>query len=386
VFNCRANVEVKTGSSLALPGTTVISTLRKAHAVMATGVSFQAFADNLPQLAWIADRAGAIYWHNRRWHEYTLALRGWDWLALVQPEHAERVETGFRRAVATGEEWEDTFPIRGIDGAYRWLLSRAVPVRDDGGEIEGWCGTSSDITERIRLEDELREAARRKDTLLAWLGHELRNPLTPILTSAHLLTMIGPSEPGLQTARDTIIRQTLQLSNLIDDLLDAGRISFGKLRLPTTRVELTPLITQSIEACRHEIDRRDHRLEVTLPQPPVILEADATRIVQMVSNLLNNAAKYMSNGGTIRLIAELEDDFVVVRVHDHGIGIAPEVLSRVFDPYVQVGVGPMHTQGLGIGLALVKSIAVGHGGTVEARSAGLNQGSEFIVRLPRKNV
>ena len=356
---------------------------------MAAGVSFQAFADNLPQLAWMADRMGSIYWHNRRWQEYTgntHASRGCDWLQLVQPEHAERVETGFRRAVAAGEEWEDTFPLRGADGTYRWFLSRAVPVCDDDGEIEGWCGTSTDVNGQVRLEDDLRDAARRKDTLLAWLGHELRNPLTPILTSAHLLTMIGPSDPDLQTARDTIIRQTLQLSNLIDDLLDAGRISFGKLRLRTTQVELTPLIAQAVEACRHGIDRREHRLEVTLPQHPVFLEADATRIVQMVSNLLNNAAKYMSTGGTIRLSIELEGDVVVVRVRDHGIGIAPDVLSRVFDPYVQVGVGPMHTQGLGIGLALVRSIAVGHGGTVEARSAGLNQGSEFIVRLPRKHV
>jgi PAS domain S-box-containing protein len=351
--------------------------------VMPAPDCFRDLADNLPQLAWIADRAGSIYWHNRRWREYTgEAPQGWSWLSLIDPEHAARVAMDVRAAVAAGKDWEQTVPLRGVDGVYRWFLFRAVPVCDDGRAVERWCGTGTDITERVRAEDDLRAAARRKDTLLAWLGHELRNPLTPILTSAHLLTVVGPSDPDLQNARDTIVRQALQLSNLIDDLLDAGRISFGKLRLRRTQVELTPLIAQALEACRDEIERRDHRLDLTLVQVPMFIDGDATRIVQMISNLLTNAAKYMRNGGAIRLTTEVEGDFAVVRVRDHGIGIAPDVLSRIFDPYVQVGVGPMHTQGLGIGLALVKSIAEGHRGTVEARSEGLDQGSEFIVRLP----
>jgi PAS domain S-box-containing protein len=358
---------------------------RESDSVMTAGGPFQVFAESLPHLAWMADLTGSVYWHNRRWEEYTgasAAARGWGWLQFVQPDHAQRVETLLRGSLAAGEDWEDTFPLRGADGAYRWFLSRAVSVRDDRGAIVGWCGTSTDVTGRICIEDDLREGARRKDTLLAWLGHELRNPLTPILTSAHLLRMIGPSDPAVLTARETIVRQALHLSNLIDDLLDAGRLSFGKLRLRKTPVELTPLIEQAVEACQSEINRRQHRLEVDLAPVPVIIDADPTRIVQMASNLLNNAAKYMRNGGTIRLVTELEGELAVVRVRDQGIGIAPDVVSRVFDPYVQVGVGPLHTQGLGIGLALVKSIAEGHGGTAEARSEGLDRGSEFIVRLP----
>ena len=360
--------------------------LRESGSAMIADEPFHVFADGLPQLAWMADHTGSVYWQNRRWLEYTgasaSASRGWGWLQFVQPDHVDRVETGLRSAIATGEDWEDTFPLRGADGSPQWFLSRAVPLRDDRSAIVQWCGTSTNINERVRIEDDLRAAARRKDALLAWLGHELRNPLTPILTSAHLLTMIGPSDPAVRTARDTIVRQALHLSNLVDDLLDAGRLSFGKLRLRTTRVELAPLIAQAVEACQSEIQRRQHRLEVKVAPVPVIIDADPTRIVQMVSNLLNNAAKYMRNGGTIRVIAELEEDFAAVRIRDQGIGIAPDVLSRVFDPYVQVGVGPLHTQGLGIGLALVKSIAEGHGGTVEARSEGLERGSEFIVRLP----
>jgi signal transduction histidine kinase len=194
--------------------------------------------------------------------------------------------------------------------------------------------------------------------------------------------MIGPGDPAVQIARETIVRQALQLSNLVDDLLDAGRLSFSKLRLRKTPVALMPLIAQAVEACQSEIARRQHRLELHVAPLPVMIDADSTRIVQMMSNLLNNAVKYMRNGGTIRVVTELEGERVVVRVCDEGIGIAPDAVARVFDPYVQVGVGPLHTQGLGIGLALVRSIAEGHGGTVEARSEGLDRGSEFIVRLP----
>ena len=362
----------------------MMSLLQKADLVNA--VERQTLADNLPQLGWIADSEGSVYWLNRRWHEYTGAdadaSRGWAWFQLVRPDHADRAEAGLRDSVAAGEGWEDTFPLRRADGTYRWFLSRALPIRDNCGAIVRWCGTHTDITERIGVEEELRAVARRRDALFAWLGHELRNPITPILTSAHLLTMVGPSDPALQRARETIVRQAMQLSNLVDDLLDAGRLSFGKLRLRREQVELTPLIGQAIEECQNEVARRHHQLEVNLAPLPMVLEADPTRIIQLMSNLLNNAAKYMRNGGVIRVDTELEGTLAVVRVRDEGIGIAPEAMPRVFDPYVQVGVGPLHTQGLGIGLALVKSIAEEHGGMVEARSEGLDRGSEFVVRLP----
>jgi signal transduction histidine kinase len=164
--------------------------------------------------------------------------------------------------------------------------------------------------------------------------------------------------------------------------LDAGRLSFGKLRLRKSTVELTPLIAQAIEACQSEIEHRQHRLDVDLAPLPVFLDADATRVVQLISNLVSNACKYMGNGGVIEVVTRVDGQNAVLRVRDQGIGIDPDVMSRVFEPYVQVGVGPLHTQGLGIGLALVKSIAEAHGGTVEARSEGLDRGSEFIVKLP----
>jgi PAS domain S-box-containing protein len=334
----------------------------------------------------MADRDGALYWHNQRWPEYIGkgldASRGWAWVRFVHRDHAERVESGLRRAIAAGEAWEDTFPLRRADGTYRWFLSRAVPVRDDECRVVQWTGTHTDVTARVGLEADLREGSRRKDAVLAWLGHELRNPLTPILTAAHVLRMVGPNDPALQTARETIVRQALQLSNLVDDILDAGRVSFGKLRLRRETVELAPLIAQAVESCQGGIERRQHRLTVTPAHQPVWLDADPTRLVQLISNLLTNAAKYMRNGGAIEVSTEIDGWFVVLRVKDRGIGIEPAALARVFDPYVQVGVGPLHAQGLGIGLALVKAIAEEHGGSVEARSKGLDRGSEFIIRLP----
>lgn len=359
------------------------------NAVMRDVDSCRRLADNLPQLVWMSDSTGAVVWLNRRWFEYTGATSetslGWGWLQLAHPEHSARVLAKLRRVFAAGDEWEDTFPLRGADGAYRWFLSRAVPVRGHSGAVVGWYGTSTDISAQVSVEEELRQAARRTDALLAWLGHELRNPLTPILTAAHLLTLLEPGDPRLQSAKDTITRQTLQVSNVVDNLLDGGRIALGKLRLRKTPVELTPLIAQAVEACHGEIARRHHRLDLSLPQRPVFLEADGTRIVQLISNLLTNAAKYMHDRGVVRLAVDVDAEAVVIRVRDQGIGIAADVLSRVFDPYVQVGAGPLHAQGFGIGLALVKAIAEAHDGTVEARSDGRDHGSEFVVRLPLAN-
>ena len=348
--------------------------------------AFRALVDNLPQLVWAADGTGAICWLNRRWFEYTSATieasLGWAWLEFVHPDQAGRVSTTWRNSCAAGTPWEETFPLRGADGTYRWFISRAIPARDNDGLVLTWYGTITDVNSRVDSENELRVAAGRRDALLAWLGHELRNPLTPILTASHLLTLLEPGDPRLQSSKDTITRQALQLSNLVDNLLDAGRISLGKLRVLKTRVEMTPLIMQAVEACQVNIAQRHHSLELALPQRPVFVEADGTRIVQLISNLVNNAAKYMHEGGAIRVEVEQQCESVVVRVRDQGIGIAADVLSRVFDPYVQVGVGPLHAHGLGIGLTLVKAIAEAHGGTVEARSEGRNRGSEFVVRLP----
>lgn len=228
-----------------------------------------------------------------------------------------------------------------------------------------------------------REVDRRKDEFLAVLGHELRNPLGAILTAVRMLQLKGPPEPQLQKLRDTILRQTLQLSKLVDDLLDVGRIDTGKLRLDKQRVELNAIVKDAVDACTSLIDERHHTLTVVLSPTPVIVEVDGARIVQVICNLLNNAAKYQKEGGHVEVTASAESGAAVIRVRDDGVGIAPEMIDRIFERFVQIG-SSQHRDlgGLGIGLSLVKAVVELHGGSVQARSAGVGRGSEFVVTLP----
>ncbi|MGH9373932.1 MAG: PAS domain-containing sensor histidine kinase, partial [Vicinamibacterales bacterium] len=344
-------------------------------------------ADNMAQLAWMADEDGWIFWYNRRWFEYTGTtlddMEGWGWQAVHHPDHVDRVVAKIRQCFETGEVWEDTFPLRRKDGAYRWFLSRALPIRDDRGVITRWFGTNTDVTEQRRAEEELLEADRRKDEFLAVLGHELRTPLAAILTAGRILQVQGAPDPSLQRFRDTIVRQTLQLTKLVDDLLDVGRITAGKLRLDNARVELNAVVKQAAETCAPLIEQRRHSLHVRFSEGPVFLHADEARLVQVVDNLLHNAAKYMWEGGRIELIASEEAGAAVIRVRDEGVGIAEEMLTRIFQRFVQVGSSGYRADGgLGIGLSLVKALVEMHGGSVGASSEGIGKGSEFVVRLP----
>jgi signal transduction histidine kinase/CheY-like chemotaxis protein len=247
-----------------------------------------------------------------------------------------------------------------------------------------------EVAERKRLEQELRwragqlaEADRRKDEFLAMLGHELRNPLAPIRNAVEVMRLLGLTDPQHQWARDVIDRQTGHMTRLVDDLLDMSRISRGRITLQMESVALTEVIGRAVESSRPFLEARRHEFAVVLPAEPVRLEADPTRLVQVVTNLLNNAAKYTAEGGRVRLTAERLGDEVVLRVGDTGVGIAPEMLPRVFDLFRQAEQTlDRSAGGLGIGLTLVKSLVELHGGRVEAFSEGLAQGSEFVVRLP----
>jgi PAS domain S-box-containing protein len=348
---------------------------------------FRALAENIPQLAFMADATGAIFWYNQRWFEYTGLTRedaaGWGWQKAHHPDHLPRVLERVQHCLASGEVWEDTFPLRGSDGAYRWFLSRAVPIRDEQVQIRVWFGTNTDITEQRRAEEALREADRLKNDFLAFVAHELRAPLTAILTAAKLVELKAPRDPALQKACGVIGRQGTQLSRLVEDLLDVRRISAGKVRLSKRPVELSTIVKQAIEACAPLIKERRHRLEVSLPGAPVLLNVDDARIVQVIANLLNNAAKYMPEGGRIQLTVSEEEGAAVIRVRDEGVGIAPAMLGRIFKPFVQIDSANGRAQGgLGIGLAVVKSLVEMHSGRVEAQSDGPGRGAEFTVRLP----
>jgi CheY-like chemotaxis protein/nitrogen-specific signal transduction histidine kinase len=232
-------------------------------------------------------------------------------------------------------------------------------------------------------EQALKEADRRKDEFLAMLAHELRNPLAPIRNAAQVLKLLGPVDARQQWAREIIERQTQHLTRLVDDLLDVSRITRGKVKLAREPLDLAVILHRAAEVSRPLIDARRHRLTVAVPPEPVRLEGDLTRLVQVVGNLLNNAAKYTDEGGHIRLEAAREGREAVIRVRDNGMGLPADLLPHVFDLFSQADRSLDRSQGgLGIGLTLVRRLVEMHGGRVEARSDGPGQGSEFIVRLP----
>jgi PAS domain S-box-containing protein len=270
------------------------------------------------------------------------------------------------------------------------------PIKDANGDVVGASKIIRDITrerqveaERKELEDHLRKLAaqlsaadKRKDEFLATLAHELRGPLAPLANVLELWKRSGDRRQ-LNLARETMERQLDQLVRLVDDLLDLSRVTHDRLELRKSRVDLKTVVEHAIEACRPIIDEREHRLSVTLPPEPCILYADPARLAQVFANLLNNSSKYTDRGGRISVSAQPEGDTIVVRVRDTGIGIPPDKLDSVFDMFSQVGAAIDRSQGgLGIGLTLVKQLVAMHGGSVEATSAGLGKGSEFVVRLP----
>jgi PAS domain S-box-containing protein len=259
----------------------------------------------------------------------------------------------------------------------------AAPIRDAAGTVVGVVLVLHDITEQRQAQEALQEVDRRKDEFLAMLGHELRNPLAPIRSAVEILRLAGADGPDSRHALEVIGRQVRHMARLVDDLLDVSRISRGKIRLEKRRVALAVVLASAVEAARPRIDARRHELTVCLPPEAVWLEADAVRLAQVFANLLNNAAKYTEEGGRIRLTAECDGAEVVVYVRDNGIGISPEMLPRVFELFTQAERALGRSEGgLGVGLALVRTLVEMHGGRVEAHSGGAGKGSEFVVRLP----
>ena len=241
----------------------------------------------------------------------------------------------------------------------------------------------NEVAERARIEEALKEADRHKDEFLAMLAHELRNPLAPIRNAVHLIKMRSVEDPQLCMARDVIERQLKQLTRLVDDLLDVSRITRGKINLSRERLELADLMSRAVETVMPAIESRGHAITVELPERPLRLYGDPVRLVQALGNVLGNAAKYTDSGGRIVLSARRRNRDAEITVRDNGMGIAPDVLPRIFDLFTQMDERMERSpSGLGIGLALVRRLVEMHGGTVSASSAGPGSGSEFIIRLP----
>ncbi len=286
-------------------------------------------------------------------------------------------------AVLAGHRVEHEQQVEFAEGGVQWISAVYVPMFGSDGAVDGWVAAVTNITQRKRLELALLEADRRKDEFLALLAHELRNPLAPMRNALEVLHLTTPPEPLLDRARAIIDRQLLHLSRLVDDLLDLSRITQGRIQLQRTRVAVSVVVAHAVEVSTPLIEEAGHRLEVCLPREPLYIEGDITRLAQIIGNLLSNAAKYTPRGGRIRLTAHREPDEVRIDVEDTGIGIPADMLPHIFDMFVQVNPSLDRTQGgLGIGLTLVSRLTAMHGGRVEARSAGLGEGSTFSVRLP----
>lgn len=301
---------------------------------------------------------------------------------FVSPSEAKRIEALFEHRQAGMTEQADV-RLQTRDGREIWTVMAARPIHDAAGGFAGALDMFTDITERKRSEDLLKQEDQRKNEFLAILSHELRNPLAPISNAASILRRIGSKDPHLEWASEVIDRQVKQMTRLIDDLLDIERIWRGTFTIRKEPTTLDQIVTLALETSLPHVNAANQHLKVVLPESPAVLNSDRVRIAQVVSNLLNNATKYTQQEGSIRLSAKVEAAQAVIRVEDNGIGFPSEVASRLFAPFVQLEArAPSSYGGLGVGLSLVHGIVSLHGGTVEACSPGPGKGSVFTVRLP----
>jgi PAS domain S-box-containing protein len=372
--------------SAAQPGRAIFSLLditerkRAEEALHATEDRLRFVMDSAPQKLFTARPNGDVEYLGGQWTEFTGMsfdqLRKVGWTKLVHPDDLPENVKAWQHSLETGEPFQFEHRFRRADGEYRWHLSRAVPMRNSRGQIVLWVGSNTDV-------HEVKEADRRKNEFLALLAHELRNPLAPIRNAIDVMRLKSGDPASIRTASEMMERQIGQMVRLVDDLLDVSRISQGRLELRKGRTELAAVVGQAVEAARSLVQAMQHDLSITLPSEPLHLEADPARLAQVVGNLLSNACKFTHRRGRIRLAVEREGEQAVIRVRDNGIGIAAEQLGRIFDMFMQVDTSlERSVSGLGIGLTLVKNLVEMHGGSVEAHSAGVGQGSEFVLRLP----
>lgn len=348
---------------------------------------FRTIADAMPQMVWSTRADGFHDYYNQQWYDFTgvppHSTDGDGWNDMFHPEDQPRAWTAWRHSLATGETYEIQYRLRHRSGQYRWTLGRALPVRDRTGRIIRWMGTCTDIHDQKTAEEELKKQSKRKDEFLAMLAHELRNPLAPISTAAALLKL-GATDPArVRQASEIISRQVKHMTDLVDDLLDVSRVTRGLVQLENELVDVKVVLTHAIEQVRPIIESRHHELSVHIASGPVVVRGDRTRLVQVVANLLNNAAKYTPQGGQIIVSLEVLANKVRVQVRDNGSGIAPTLLPYIFNLFAQGERTPDRAQGgLGLGLSLVKHITSLHGGEATAESDGLGKGSLFTIVLP----
>jgi PAS domain S-box-containing protein len=355
---------------------------------------FRAAIDAVHGVVWTNAANGEMLGEQPGWAALTGQhldqYQGFGWSAAVHPDDAQPTIEAWRAAVLACRPFVFEHRVRRYDGKWRRFSIRAIPLMDARGAIREWVGVHIDVTEQRdgertlrETESALREANRRKDVFLATLSHELRNPLAPIRNAASLLARPALSSEAHERCRLIIVRQVRHMGSLLDDLLDVSRITRGVFVLKKEYVNLQSLLSEAVDTARPSIDAKRHTLKLEWPSYPIEVEADPTRLVQMATNLLTNAAKYTDPEGLITFTVKPDGEDILLAVRDTGIGLAPEMLTKVFEMFSQVAPEHGRTEGgLGIGLALVKGLVELHGGRIEARSEGLGRGSEFVVVLP----
>jgi signal transduction histidine kinase/ActR/RegA family two-component response regulator len=326
------------------------------------------------------------YMHELDGRNFLKTTRGWAEYHIeqyVHPDDLELARKHIQEAIHRKGVFELEHRVLRQDDSPGWTFSRAVPLLDASGDIREWIGSASDITQRKLAEARLKEGERRKDEFLAMLAHELRNPLAPISSAAELLRMAALDRSQVQHTSEIILRQIKHMTSLVDDLMDVSRVSRGLVNLEQIPLDVRQVVGEAVEQLTPLMQARRHHLQLHLAPGATLVSGDRKRLVQVIANLLNNAAKYTPDGGEIKVEAEAHNTHVVVNVIDNGIGMQPDLVARVFDLFSQAEVTSDRTSGgLGLGLALVKNSVELHGGTVKAESKGLGFGSKFTVCLP----
>lgn len=382
---------------------------RNEAALRQTEQLFRALAENIPQLAWMTDEHGSVFWYNRRWYDFTGTtfeqMKGWGWQAVHHPDHVESVTTKFRRTLASGEPWEDTFPLRGRNGDYRWFLSRAFPIRDAENRITGWFGTNTDITElrntQIALDEahsqmegqnqlleqavrerteKLRESVAELEHFSYTITHDMRAPLRAMQGFGGMLQeeLAGQMTPRTAMFLQRILEGANRMDVLIRDALQYTKILRGEINL--TVVDPAPLLRGVVESYP-DLQPPRAEIEIVTPLPTVL--ANEAGLLQCFSNLLTNAAKFVEPGTTprIRVRAETRDTFTRFWFEDNGIGIPARYQSRVFDMFQKLD---KRYEGTGIGLALVRKAVERMGGSVGVESEP-SKGSRFWLDCKRSD-
>lgn len=355
---------------------------------------FRTLADNISHFAWMADSKGWIYWYNQRWYDYTGTtldqMQGWGWQQVHHPDHVDRVLASIQRSWDTGEPWEDTFPLRGKDGSYRWFLSRALPIRNHQGEVVNWFGSNTDITELVEKEEKLRraqeaaeQANRARGEFLANMSHEIRTPMTAILGHAEIMADHLQNPDDIQSIQ-TIRNNGKYLLQIINDILDLSKIDSGNLAVDLSPVSPSHLLAEIHQLLHVRAIEKEIEFHVSVSGSiPSLVQTDAVRLRQILVNLVGNAIKFTDVGHvTVHCSYDHLHQQLTFEVKDSGIGIAPKDLEQLFQPFMQADTSSTRNfQGTGLGLAISKRLAIALEGDISVQSE-VGKGSQFRLQIP----